>query len=291
MNTAHAVSYIQPGTFIKAMQNPKQAQVILYGAPMDYTVSFKVGSRFGPQGIRHASQGFEEYSPALGRRLSAVKFADIGDLVLPFGNVDKSLEVIYEATRDIVRRGQIPFMLGGEHLVTYASVRAVAEKYPDVVLLHFDAHTDLRNEFFGEAMSHATVIKHITKFVSPSHIYQFGIRSGEQDEFEYAAAHTNLTQDTVLEPLTRILPEITGRPIYVTLDIDVVDPAFAPGTGTQEPGGVSAMEMLQALRLLRGQNIVGMDLVEVSPPNDHAGITAALGAKLVREALLSFWHE
>ncbi len=283
------VSYTQPGSFIKAIPNRSEAKVVLYGAPMDYTVSFKAGSRFGPQGIRHASQGFEEYSPVLDRHLSTVPFADIGDLVLPFGNVEKSLEVIYEATKEIVEAGQIPFMLGGEHLVSLPSVRAVAEKYGDLVLLHFDAHTDLRDEFFGERLSHATVIKHIAEFMPAKNIYQFGIRSGEQEEFRWARENTHLTQDLVLEPLKSILPQIAGRPIYITLDIDVLDPAFAPGTGTQEPGGISAMEILQAVRLLQGQNVVAMDLVEVSPPNDTAGITAALAAKIVREAILAFW--
>lgn len=289
MLTMNSVVYTQPGTFVKAIPNREQAKVVLFGAPMDYTVSFKAGSRFGPHGIRQASHGLEDYSPALDDRLSRVKFADVGDLVLPFGNVKGSLDVIYEATKEIVEAGQIPFMLGGEHLVSYPAVRAVAEKHKDLVLLHFDAHTDLRDEFFGEALSHATVIKKITEFLPSKNIYQFGIRSGEQHEFEYAATHTHLVQDHVLEPLTQILPEIDGRPIYITLDIDVMDPAFAPGTGTQESGGISSLEMLKALRLLKGQNIVGFDLVEVSPPNDTSGITSVLGAKLVREAIISYW--
>lgn len=289
MELTTTVSYIQPGSFIKSISNREQAKVVLFGAPMDYTVSFKAGSRFGPQGIRHASQGFEEYSPVLDRHLSTVKFADIGDLALPFGNVKESLNMIYEATKEIVAADQIPFMLGGEHLVSYPAVRAVAEKYQDLVLLHFDAHTDLRDDFFGETLSHATVIKRITEFMSSKNIYQFGIRSGEQHEFQYAAEHTNLAQDLVIEPLKTILSEIKDRPIYITLDIDVVDPSHAPGTGTQEPGGVSSFEILKAIRLLKEQNIVGMDLVEVSPPNDNSGITAALAAKIVREAILSFW--
>lgn len=283
------IEYTQSGNFIKAILNPELAKVILFGAPMDYTVSFKAGSRFGPQGIRNASQGLEEYSPVVDRHLSTIKFADMGDLVLPFGNVEKTIHVIYEATKDIVQSGQIPFMLGGEHLVSYPAIKAVAEKYPDMVLLHFDAHTDLRDEFFGEKLSHATVIRRAAEEMNPNNIFQFGIRSGERDEFRYAAKNTHLTQDIVLEPLEKILPEISGKPIYITLDIDVLDPAFAPGTGTQEPGGVTAMEMLKAIRLLKGQNIVGMDLVEVSPPQDPSGVTSILGAKLVREAILSFW--
>jgi agmatinase len=289
MVVAKHVQYTQAGSFLKSIADRKRAKVILYGAPMDYTVSFKAGSRFGPQGIRQASQGFEEYSPHLDRHLSAIPLYDCGDLVLPFGNVEKSLSIIYEATREIVSEGKIPFLLGGEHLVTYPAVRAVAESFPDLVLLHFDAHTDLRDEFFGEPLSHATVIKRITEFLPPRRIYQFGIRSGEQHEFRYAAEYTHLWQDAVLAPLMTILQELNGRPIYITLDIDVVDPAYAPGTGTQEPGGVSSAEIMQAIRMLRGQHIVAMDLVEVSPPHDNAGITTALAAKIVREAILSFW--
>lgn len=282
--------YIQSSTFIKAVKEHEQAKVVLFGAPMDYTVSFKSGSRFGPQGIRNASQGLEEYSPILNGRLSNVKFADVGDLILPFGNVEKSIEVIYESTKEIVTNGQIPFMLGGEHLVTYPAVKAVWEKHQDLVLLHFDAHTDLRDEFFGEKLSHATVIRRIIDFMNPNSIFQFGIRSGEQHEFEYANLHTHLTQDVVLDPLAKVLAQIEGKPIYITLDIDVFDPAFAPGTGTQEPGGISSYEFLKVIKLLKGQNIVGMDLVEVSPPLDPSGITSVLGAKLVRESIIAFWE-
>lgn len=283
------IQYTQSSSFIKSIEQRELAKVILFGAPMDYTVSFKTGTRFGPQGIRNASLGLEEYSPVLDRHLSTIPFADLGDLVLPFGNVEKTLQLIYEATKEIVQADQIPFMLGGEHLVSFPAIKAVAEKYPDLVLLHFDAHTDLREEFFGEELSHATVIRRVAEVINPGNIYQFGIRSGERHEFKYAAEHTHLTQDIVLEPLQNILPQLAGRAIYLTLDIDVLDPAFAPGTGTPEPGGVSSGELFTALRLLQGQNIVGMDLVEVSPPLDSSGITTILGAKLVREALLSFW--
>lgn len=283
------IETIQSSTFIKAMQDPTKADVVLFGVPMDYTVSFKAGSRFGPQGIRNASQGLEEYSPVACRRLSNLKFADIGDLVLPFGNVEKTIDTIFDAVTDLVQKGKVPFMLGGEHLITYPAVKAVAAKYEDLVVIQLDAHTDLRDEFFGEKLSHATVIRRIIDFLPPENVYQFGIRSGEEHEFDYAKMNTHLTQDVVLEPLLDILPDMKGRPIYLTLDIDVLDPAFAPGTGTQEPGGITTMELLKSLRALKGQQIVGMDLVEVSPPNDPSGITSILGAKIVREALLSFW--
>lgn len=277
------------GVFNYCTTDYERATVVIFGAPMDYTVSFKAGSRFGPEGIRSASYGLEQYSPYLDRHLSSVPFADAGDLVLPFGNVGKSLELINAKTREIVAAGKIPLVLGGEHLVSLPVIRALAEKHPGLRVLHFDAHADLRDTFAGEKLSHATVMRRVVELLGPGRVYHYGIRSGEKEEFLYAAEYSHMHRYEVLKALAGDLEELSGHPVYVTLDIDVMDPVYCPGTGTPEPFGISAKEMLAAIHAMAGLKIVGMDLVEVAPPLDRAGVTAILAAKLLIEALVSFW--
>ncbi|MBE3596410.1 MAG: agmatinase [Hydrogenibacillus sp.] len=278
------------GVFNFAGTDVERARVVMFGAPMDWTVSFKPGTRFGPGRIREASYGLEEYSPVYDRHLSEVRVADIGDLVLPFGNVEQSLAIIYEQAKRIVEQGKIPFVLGGEHLITLPVVTAVAERYPDLVLVHFDAHTDLRDTFFGESRSHATVIRRCAERLGAGRIYQYGIRSGERHEFQYAETMTVMRRYGVTE-LTRDMARFADRPVYITFDIDVIDPAFCPGTGTPEPDGITVRDAFDALRSLAGLNVVGMDVVEVSPPYDPSGTTAITAAKIVREALVAYWWE
>jgi len=277
------------GVFNFSKDNYKQAKVVLLGAPMDYTVSFKVGSRFGPQGIRNASYGLEEYSPYLNRHLSKVPFFDQGDLVLAIGNVAKSLDMIYAATKQIIDDDKVPFILGGEHLITYPIIQAIVEKHPDLVVLHFDAHADLRDTFFGEKNSHATVIRRVAEILGKGRIYQYAVRSGEQYEFQYAEEMTHMRRYDVLTALEQDIENLKEKPVYITFDIDSIDPAFCPGTGTPEPCGISTTEAMQSIHLLRGLDVVGMDLVEVSPSIDTSGSTEITAAKLIREAILSYW--
>ncbi|MGI5838876.1 MAG: agmatinase [bacterium] len=266
------------------------AGVVLLGVPMDYTVSFKPGARFGPLAVRNASYGLEEYSIEMDRSLSECRYADAGNVWIAPGNAEKSLALTEAAVAEIVRDGKIPFLLGGEHLVSLPAIQAVAARYPEVAVLHFDAHADLREEFCGEKNSHAAVFRRAYETVRPKHIFHFGIRSGDRAEIAFGREHSNLFLYDVIEPLRRVLPALAGRPVYVSLDIDVVDPAYAPGTGTPEPGGCTAREIIAAVQMIgrSGLSVVGFDLVEIAPDLDHAGITAMLGAKLVREALLSF---
>lgn len=266
----------------------EDADVVILGIPMDYTVSFRPGTRMGPLSIRNVSIGIEEYSVYLDRDLSDYSYCDLGDLSLPFGNVEKSLAVIEKASRQVVEDGKFPIFLGGEHLVTYPLIKPFIEKYPDLRVVHFDAHADLRLDYSGELNSHATVMRKIAEMLGPKRVYQFGIRSGIKEEFEFAKEHTHLVVEEVLEPLKDRIPELRGVPIYLTLDIDVVDPAFAPGTGTQEAGGCTSREIIKAIHALKELNIVGFDLVEVSPVMDTSERTALLAAKIVREAILSF---
>nr|WP_236860296.1 agmatinase [Candidatus Formimonas warabiya] len=265
-----------------------EAKIALLGIPMDFTVSFRPGSRMGPRQIRNVSVGLEEYSCYLDRDLAEIKYFDCGDLVLPFGNVELSLKIIEEAARDLFREGKFPIFMGGEHLVSYPLIKAAFEKYPDLALIHFDAHADLRLDYIGEKNSHATVMRRAAELLGGKNIYQFGIRSGDAAEIAYGKEHTHLFLDQLIVPLQEVIPKLGERPVYVTLDIDVVDPAYAPGTGTPEPGGCSAREIIQCIHMLGAAKVIGFDLVEVLPTHDLSERTALLAAKLIREAMLTF---
>lgn len=272
--------------FLGSQEDYQTADFVLLGAPMDLTVSFQPGSRFGPQAIRNVSDALEEYSFYQQGSLEEVRFFDAGDVDLPFGNVEASLERIRAVAQTLHRDHKIPIVLGGEHLVTLPLVQAAKAFFPDLAVFHFDAHADLRQEYLGEKLSHATVMYQVANLVGPRNLYQFGIRSGTAEEYSYGKNNTNFFPHQVIEPLQRVACGWDGRPVYVSIDIDVVDPAFAPGTGTPEPGGCSAQEMIQALLLLVKLPVVALDIVEVLPAQDVSQRTALLAAKLVREALI-----
>ncbi len=264
-----------------------QAQWVYFGIPMDFTASFQPGSRFGPARVREASYGIETYSLAQDRDLEDLLVADAGDIELPFGNVEESLHRIEETAKAVLDQGRRFFALGGEHLVTLPLIRSAVSRFPDLAVIHFDAHADLRDQYLGERLSHATVLRRVSEHLRPMHLYQFGIRSATRDEVAYARNATHFYPHQVLTPLKRCLDELKGRPVYVTIDIDVIDPAFMPGTGTPEPGGISSAEALEAVRLFSELNVVSMDLVETMPAYDISQRSAVLAAKLVREALLA----
>lgn len=261
---------------------------MLIGAPFDGTTSFVPGTRFGPARIREVSVGLETYSPALDRSLDDVRMADLGDLELPYGNVAAALEMIEAACRSIVEAGAKPFLLGGEHLVTLPAVRACHSWYKDLAVVQFDAHADLREEYMGEHDSHATVMRRIGEVIGSDNVYQLGIRSGTREEFAYGRAFSPVFQEELASGVRRVNEELVGRPVYVTVDIDVVDPGFAPGTGTPEPGGCRPQELFQALWALEGLRVVGFDVVEVNPLVDAGVVTSILAAKLIREAAILF---
>ncbi len=274
--------------FIGSSSDYQSSQIVLVGAPMDFTVSFRPGTRQGPQSIRQVSIGLEEYSVMLDRDLTDYAYYDAGDIALPFGHVAGSLERIGQVVGHILKDDKFPLVLGGEHLISLPVIQQVAAKYPGLKLLHFDAHADLREDYMGQPLSHASVIRRAVDVVGGKNIYQFGIRSGTREEFAFAKQNTNMFVGKVLEPLKKVLPELAGHPVYITLDIDVVDPAYAPGTGTAEPGGCSSTEILEAIYAMKDLTVVGLDLVEISPVYDHSERTAILGSKLVRESIMAF---
>jgi len=267
-------------------QSYEESDIVVFGAPFDGTVSFRPGSRFGPSAIRNESYGIETYSPYQNADLTDIKGHDAGDLPLPFGDTVQALDMIKEFTRDIVSDGKIPIMLGGEHLISLPAVEAALEKYPDLCIIHLDAHTDLRDDYLGIKLSHATVMRRIWEKVGDKRIWQFGIRSGEKYEFEWARDHTYLTPFS-LDGIEKALEAIGNKPIYLTIDMDVLDPSVFPGTGTPEHGGVSFRELLDFIIKLRGKFIAGADLVELAPHYDSSGISTAAACKLLREVALA----
>lgn len=277
------------GRFLQSAPYTGGAAAVLIGAPFDGTTSFVPGTRFGPARIREASLGIEDYSPALDASLDEVFLADGGDLELPFGNAAEALEMIEAACRRVIGAGGLPFLLGGEHLVTVPAVRACHSRYRDLAVIQFDAHADLRDEYLGEQDSHATAMRRAGEVVGFESLFQLGIRSGTRAEFAFGRARCGLFEGDVVKGARRAAELLEdGRPVYITVDIDVVDPGFAPGTGTPEPGGCRPQELFEALYALRSLNVVGFDVVEVNPLTDTGFVTSLLGAKLVREAALLF---
>lgn len=273
-------------TFIGCEATFEEAEIVLFGAPFDSTTSFRPGTRFASKAIRSESFGLETYSPYQDKDLEDAKVFDSGDLELSFGRTDLALADITARTKLIAEARKIPFMIGGEHLVTLASFRAIHELYPDVEIIQFDAHTDLREEYLGAELSHATVIRRIWEIVGDHKIHQFGIRSGEKAEFDFAKEHTYL-QKFNLDGLSDTIEKLKGKPIYLTLDLDVLDPAAFPGTGTPEAGGLFFPELLAALIETCQLNIVGIDVNELSPQYDLSGASTATACKIVRELLLA----
>lgn len=277
--------------FIASKQDYAASKAVIYGMPMDFTVSFRPGSRFGPARIREVSIGLEEYSPYLDRDLKEVAYFDAGDIPLPFGNAARSLELIAQFVRRLLADGKFPLGLGGEHLCSWPVIREVYKHYPELAVIHIDAHADLREEYEGEELSHATPIRKVCQLIGAANVYSLGIRSGAKEEFQYAKeAGLHLYKFDVLEPLKQILPELSGRPVYVTIDIDVLDPSVAPGTGTAEAGGITSRELLASIHLMAHSDlqVVGADLVEVAPVYDPTEQTQIVAAKLVREMLLGW---
>lgn len=263
----------------------KAHQIRIIGAPFDGTVSFRPGARFGPAAIREASDGIETYSPYLDADLESVSYADAGDLELPMGNARGSLDVIYRAVDNCLNDGAVPFLLGGEHLVSLPAIEAVYQRHPDMVLVQLDAHADQREDYMGVKLSHACVIRRASELIGDDRVRQLGIRSGTKEEYMLMRKHKTLTTFRP-EDLKELLRWIGKRPLYLTVDLDVFDPASFPGTGTPEPGGIDWWTFQRFIKSLADCHIVGLDAVELAPQLDASGCSSVLAAKCVREMLL-----
>ncbi len=273
-------------TFLGCENEYEESKIVVFGAPFDSTTSFRPGTRFASRTMRAESYGLETYSPYQDKDMDDYCYFDGGDLELCFGSSEIALSQIEEFSDKIVSDKKIPLMIGGEHLVTLGNFRSVLKEYPDVHVIHFDAHTDLREEYLGVELSHASVIRRIWDLIGDGKIHQFGIRSGLREEFTWAKSHTNLHPFS-FEGLEDTIKSLEGKPVYFTIDLDVLDPSVFPGTGTPEAGGVTFMELLHAILKVSKLNIVGCDVNELSPMLDASGASTAVACKVLREFLLS----
>ncbi len=275
-------------TFIGCDSAYVSARIVLYGAPFDSTTSFRPGARFGPAAMRHESFGLETYSPYQDADLTDCAVFDSGDMELCFGSSEAALADIEARAAEILADGKLPLLLGGEHLVTLGAVRAAVKKYPNLHIIHFDAHADLRDDYLGAKLSHACVIRRCHELVGDGRIHQFCIRSGEREEFAFAKEHTQMqkfTFDGLEETVAQLKDD--GTPVYFTIDLDCLDPAVFAGTGTPEAGGVSFVQLLAALRCVCTANVIGADVNELAPMLDASGVSTATACKVLRELLLA----
>lgn len=279
-------------TFIGCDSEYSEARIVLYGAPFDSTTSFRPGARFGPAAMRHESFGLETYSPYQDADLTDCKVFDSGDMELCFGSSEAALADIEARAEEILADGKLPILLGGEHLVTLGAVRAAVKKYPDLHIIHFDAHADLRDDYLGAKLSHACVIRRCHELIGDGRIHQFCIRSGEREEFAFAKTHTRM-QKFSFEGLEETVAQLkaNGTPVYFTIDLDCLDPSAFAGTGTPEAGGVSFVQLLQALRTVVGANVIGADVNELAPMLDASGVSTATACKVLRELILALYNK
>lgn len=278
---------MQTDAFLACETPYEQAAAVLFSAPFDGTTSFRPGTRFAGGAIRRDSDGLETFSPYQNADLADCRVFDSGELDLPIGDVKGALAAIARRTKTILDDGKLPFMIGGEHLVTLGAFQTVYSAYPDVNIIHFDAHADLRDDYLGVKLSHACVLHRCHELTGDGRIFQFGIRSGDRSEFSWGAGRVS-TRLFDFEGLEQTVQSLAGKPVYFTLDLDVLDPSVFPGTGTPEPGGVSFDELRRAATYVcRHARVVGCDVNELSPPYDQSGISVAAACKIIREMLIA----
>lgn len=275
-------------TFIGCDASYEEAGIVLYGAPFDSTTSFRPGARFGSAAIRHESMGLETYSPYQDKDLTDFKVFDSGDLELCFGSSSAALADIEERAEAILEDGKLPLLIGGEHLVTLGAVRAVHRHHPDLHIIHFDAHADLRMDYLGAELSHACVMRRCQELLGDGRIHQFCIRSGDREEFAFAKEHTDL-HPFCFDGLAELAEQLKKEevPVYLSIDLDCLDPSVFPGTGTPEAGGVSFMELLEAVLCTARTKVVGADINELAPMLDASGVSTAVAGKVLRELILA----
>ncbi len=287
------MSLLEPAErFLGATSSYQLADWVLLGCPLEETVTFQPGTRKGPQAIRTASECLETYSPLIDRDLEDVCYCDLGDLTIPpaSGWGDEAIapllsKIRTEASR-IIKDGKRLLSLGGEHLVSLPLIEAAFSRHADLLVIQLDAHADLREEYEGRRLSHATVMRRVMELSERVTLGQSGIRSGTREEFELARLSPQVKVCN-LEDLFEFLDEGPSKPIYLSLDMDLLDPGVLPGTGTPEPGGWTFRELESVLHGLADRNIIGADVVELSPDLDPSGVSAVTAAKCVREILLA----
>ena len=262
-----------------------KASIALFGACWDGTSSFKAGSRFAGFAVREASFGMEEFSFYQQESILDIQFTDYGDLFLPPWQKDKVLSDVGSAAREIVAMGQFPIAFGGEHLLAFPLIMAAYEAHSDLAIIHIDAHADMRPDLWGDTLTHATFLGRVGDVIGFENIKQFGIRSFSKEEWDITRKFDTVRPYNI-EVMRAHLESIGNRPIYLTLDLDVLDPGIYPGTGTPEPGGISWDLLIEGLMLFRGRRLVGADCLELSPHYDPTGVSAQTMAKTLRELII-----
>lgn len=278
---------IMEHTFISAGASFAEAKAVILGCPYDGSASFRPGARFGPSAIRRASWGIETYSPYFKKDLTRFSIHDMGDLELPLGEKKASLDLIRKALRKILSADKFPILLGGDHLITLPIVEEVVRIHPDLHLIQIDAHTDLREDYLGETLSHSTIMRKVVDRLGKGRLFQVGIRSGTEEEFDLARGMKSLVplEQTFLRSMAKILK---GKPVYISLDLDVVDPSLLPGVGTPEPGGLTFQELISLFKDLQNLHVIGFDLVELTPDYDPTQISSVTASVILREMIFAF---
>lgn len=266
--------------WIGSLEKYNDAGIVMLGLPFDGTCSYRPGSRFAPERLRLASWGLEDYSPIYDKHLEDVKFFDAGELEFPLGNTQKALDVIEQNARQIFTDNKKYLGIGGEHLVTLPAVKACKEKYDNLAVIHFDAHTDLREDYLGERLSHASVMRRIGEIIGFDNIKQIGIRSGLKEEFELMKKYNTQVESS------KDLEKLLNKKIFLTIDVDVLDPSVMPGTGTPEPDGLYYRELAEWIKYLKDFDIVGADVVELAPDYDKSEVSTAVVTKIIRDVLM-----
>jgi len=272
--------------FIACESSFNKADIVILGAGFDSTTTYRPGARFAPAAIRRESYSIETFSPYQNKDLADLKVCDTADLELPISDTKKTLKAIQNGIEKVLKSNKFPLLIGGEHLVTLGAVRAVLNKHPDICIVHFDAHADLRDDYLSDKLSHSTVMRRCFEELNSQQIFQFGIRSGEKQEFEFAKNLIFMTRFN-FDNIEHTLQLIKGKRVYFTVDMDVLDPSQFPGTGTPEAGGVSFLDLLAATKTVFDTcDVVAFDMVELNPMVDPSGISTSLSCKYLREVLL-----
>ena len=276
--------------FIACRASLPEARVALFGIPFEGRVNLRRGADHGPRELRLASDSIETYSPFLDRDLEDLAIADLGDCELGDGSPREQLGRAREEIRRFWRPGLRPVMLGGDHTATLPVIEVLAPAIPELRILQLDAHPDLREEFLGERYNYASAMARVMDVVAPERVYQVGMRTGAREEYQRKAPHLFPAHRTrPLDAVRSLLPELAAHPLYVTVDVDVLDPSEAPGTGAPEPCGITAAELVEIVRLLAPCSIVGTDLMEVAHAWDPSGRTGITACWILREAILTWW--
>ncbi len=274
-------------TFLSANASWKESEIVILGCPYDGSASFRPGARFGPSAIRKASWGIETFSPYFERDLSQCRLHDMGDLELPLGEKKVSLSLIRKALRMILSGKKFPILLGGDHLITLPIVEEILGIYPHLHLLQIDAHADLRGDYLGETLSHSTVMKQVVDLLGKGRLFQVGIRSGTEEELKLARKMKSIISSEQ-SSLRSMVKRLRNQPVYITLDLDVIDPSLLPGVGTPEPGGFTFASFVSLLKELQPLRVVGFDIVELTPDYDPTQISAVTASVILREMISAF---